>query len=169
MRQHIAVIFVLLTGCAGIPEDIEAVQQFDVSRYTGKWYEVARLENRFEEGLEKITAEYNVSKDGSIFVTNSGYSLSEGKFKYAYGKAYFNGDTTVGSLKVSFFWPFYGGYHIVGLDKENYSYALVVGSNRDYLWILVRQPTLQEGILQKLKAKAAYLGFDVSKLVYPKQ
>jgi apolipoprotein D and lipocalin family protein len=158
----------LLTACAGIPEGVEPVSGFDVQRYSGKWYEIARLDNWFEKGLDHITAEYNLNKDGSVSVTNSGFNGAEGKREVAYGKAYFIGNPNTGSLKVSFFGPFYGGYHIIELDRD-YGHALIAGSNRDYLWILARQPALDQVIVQKLLTKAASLGFDTTKLVYPKQ
>lgn len=169
MKSNSVILCLFLTACAGIPEGVQPISDFDVKRYTGKWYEIARLDNWFEQGLDKITAEYNLRNDDGISVTNSGFNYKEGKREFAYGKAYFIGKPDTGSLKVSFFGPFYGGYHIIELDKENYNYVLIAGSNRDYLWILARQPELEETILHRLRAKARSLGFDTSKLVYPKQ
>lgn len=169
MKLFIVIVSLLLTSCANIPEGLQPVTGFDVTRYTGKWYEIARLDNWFERGLDKITAEYHLRNDGGLNVTNSGFNVKDGKREYAYGKAYFIGKPDVGSLKVSFFGPFYGGYHIIDLDKENYSYSLIAGSGRDYLWILARQPELDEATLSRLKAKAESLGFETAKLVYPKQ
>lgn len=158
-----------LPACAGVPEGIHSINGFDVKRYTGTWYEIARLDNRFEQGLEKITAEYSVRDDGGINVINSGYNIKTGKREFAEGKAYFIDNPDIGSLKVSFFGPFYGGYHIIALDKVDYSYALIAGSDRDYLWILARRPKLGEAILQQLKTQAESMGFDTSKLIFPRQ
>ncbi len=169
MKYLILALFFVLSACAGIPESIQPIDNFDVNRYLGKWYEIARLDNRFERGLKQITAEYSLRDDGGVNVLNSGVNIESGQREYARGKAYYTDKPDVGSLKVSFFGPFYGGYHIVELDKDNYQYSLIAGSDRDYLWILARQPTLDESILQKLKARAQSLGFDTDKLIYPKQ
>lgn len=173
MQTHInktvilAIIF--LTGCIGIPEGIKPVHDFDVNRYVGRWYEIARLDNRFERGLEQITAEYSLLGDGGIKVLNSGTNIDSGKREYAEGKGYFLDKPSIGSLKVSFFGPFYGGYHIIDLDKENYSYVMISGSDKDYLWILARTPRLDETILSVLKTKAKDLGYQTESLIFPKQ
>jgi apolipoprotein D and lipocalin family protein len=169
MKLILLLITSLLIACAGIPDGIKPVEQFEVNRYTGLWYEIARLDNWFERDLEKITAEYNLSQDGGVHVTNSGFNAKEGKREYAYGKAYFIDKADVGSLKVSFFGPFYGGYHIIDLDKENYSYVMITGNDKDYFWILAREPKLDNTILNTLVNKAKNLGFATEKLIYPKQ
>lgn len=169
IKYGLLLVCLALSACASMPEGIKPVSEFDVNRYTGKWYEIARLDNWFEQGLEKITAEYALRPDGGVDVINSGYNPKNRERESAVGKAYFIGDPNVGSLKVSFFGPFYGGYHIIALDKVNYNYALIAGSDRDYLWILARQPNLQIAVLQDLKNQAQALGFKTDKLIYPQQ
>ncbi|MEQ1557804.1 MAG: lipocalin family protein [Methyloglobulus sp.] len=159
----------LLISCVGIPEGIEPTTNFEVNRYLGKWYEIARLENRFEQGLDKITAEYSLRDDGGLAVINSGIKVDTGKRDSVEGKAYFTGSSDVGSLKVSFFGPFYGAYNIIALDKEHYSFVMITGSDRDYLWILSRTPKLDEAVLKNLVSKAKGLGFETDKLIFPKQ
>lgn len=100
---------------------------------------------------------------------NSGYNIETGERDQAEGKAYFLGKPDIGSLKVSFFGPFYGGYHIIELDKLGYQYAMITGPDRDYLWILARTPTLDQAILQRLIARAKDLGFAVDKLIFTEQ
>ncbi len=168
MKKIIFLIFFFLSSCTGIPKGINPVTDFDVNRYVGKWYEIARLDNRFERGLDQITAEYSLRSDGGINVTNSGVNIETGKREFAEGKAYFIDKPNVGSLKVSFFGPFYGGYHIIELDKENYNYALIAGSDSDYLWILARKPELEDAVLQRLIGKAKQLGFSAEQLIYPR-
>lgn len=169
MKYIILLIFTFITACAGIPEGIKPVSNFDVNRYIGVWYEIARLDNRFERGLNQISAEYRLRDDGGLTVINSGYNIESGKREYAEGKAYFTGNPDVGSLKVSFFGPFYGGYHIIELDRENYSYVMIAGSDRDYLWILSRTPKLDEIALNSLIAKAKTLGFKTDQLIFSEQ
>ena len=169
MKYIILSLFSVLMACAGIPENIKPITDFNVNRYVGKWYEIARLDNRFERGLREITAEYSLRDDGGINVINSGVNVESGKRESAEGKAYFIDKPNVGSLEVSFFGPFYGGYHIIDLDKENYRYAMIAGSDSDYLWILSRTPNLDEAVLISLTAKAKALGYATEKLIFPKQ
>lgn len=154
-----------LTGCVGMPDNVKPVENFQVERYLGKWYEIARLDHSFERGLSQITADYSLREDGGVRVLNRGFSAAENKWEEAEGKAYFVGEPDQGYLKVSFFGPFYGSYVVIELDHEHYQYALVCGPDKSYLWILARTPALDENILNALIAKAAALGFDTGKLI----
>lgn len=156
-----------LAGCLGVPEGATVVRDFEVDRYLGKWYEIARLDHRFERGLSRVTAEYSRRDDGGIRVLNRGYDTEKGAWDEAEGKAYFVADPDIGQLKVSFFGPFYGAYNIVALDHENYQWSMVVGPDTSYFWILARSPDLDSAILERLLAQAAELGVETSKLIYP--
>lgn len=149
------------------PKGVKPVSDFNASRYLGKWYEIARLENRFEKGMEQVTATYGLRSDGGITVLNRGYDPIKNRWKESEGKAYFTGAPTTAALKVSFFGPFYGGYNVIKLDKD-YQHALVSGPNRDYLWILSRSTTLPETVKQEFLATARELGFPVEQLVWVK-
>ena len=131
----------------------------------GKWYEIARLDHSFERGLSNVSAIYTAQEDKMISVVNRGFNDKTGEWKQIEGKARFIEEGTVGSLKVSFFGPFYGGYHVIELDRENYSYAMVSGPSRSYLWILSRTTELDEAIYSGLVSRAAELGFDTTELV----
>ena len=155
---------VLLTACTGAPEGVEVVSGFDLDRYLGTWYEIARLDHSFERGLTNVTATYSLRDDGGVKVLNRGYDTSKQRWDEAEGKAYFLGDEDVGQLKVSFFGPFYGGYNVVELDSD-YRYSLVAGPDRSYLWILARTPELDEATLERLVAKARELGFPTDELI----
>lgn len=158
-----------LSACAtSVPEGITPVTGFNVERYLGKWYEIARLDHSFERGLEQVTAEYSQRDDGDIRVLNRGFNTKTQAFEEAEGRAKFVGKPDVGQLKVSFFGPFYGGYNIVELDS-NYQYVMIAGNDRDYLWILSRTPQLDPAIQQRLVAKAQSLGFATDKLILVKQ
>lgn len=150
------------------PKGVVPISGFDASRYLGKWYEVARLENRFERGLDRVTATYGKRSDGGISVVNRGYNSQKRQWKESEGKAYFTGDPTTGALKVSFFGPFYGGYNIIALD-DDYQYALVSGPNRDYLWILSRTPTIPESVKSNYLRIANRLGFSTDDLLWVSQ
>jgi apolipoprotein D and lipocalin family protein len=159
----------LLGGCTGTPDGVVVVKDFEIDRYLGTWYEVARLDHRFERGLSQITANYSWRDDGGVHVVNRGYNVADDEWEEAIGKAYFVGDSNVGQLKVSFFGPFYGGYNIIELDKEGYQYSLVAGPDRDYLWILSRTPQLDEATLETLVDKARDLGFATDELIFVEQ
>jgi apolipoprotein D and lipocalin family protein len=168
MKILYIVIFTLLTSCTGIPEGITAVDGFDVNRYLGTWYEIARLDHRFERGLENISATYTLREDGGIDVLNKGWDVKAGKWQEAQGKAYFVEQPDKGRLKVSFFGPFYGGYNIIDLDKKDYAYSMVTGPDRSYLWILSRTRQLPETTLQALLERAKALGFATDQLIFVK-
>jgi len=160
-----AVVF-FLTGCVGIPDAVSPVTGFQLERYLGKWYEIARLDHSFERGLTRVTAEYSLRSDGGVKVLNRGYSAGEKAWKEAEGKAYFVTTADQGYLKVSFFGPFYGSYVVFELDRENYQYALVCGPNKSYLWMLARSPEVPDTLKKTLTEKAAALGFDTSQLIF---
>lgn len=155
----------LLCGCTGVPDGVQVVTGFQLDRYLGTWYEIARLDHRFERGLTDVTATYSLRDDGGVHVINRGFEAASGEWKEAVGKAYFVESDDVGRIKVSFFGPFYGGYNIVELDKEAYQYALVVGPNRSYLWILSRSMQLDPDVLHRLTEKARELGFKTDELI----
>lgn len=159
----------LLAGCTKIPDGLEPVRGFHVDRYLGRWYEIARLDHSFERGLSNVTADYSLRDDGDITVLNRGFDDSRGEWKEAKGIGRFIGDKDVASLKVSFFRPFWSGYHVISFDKEGYSYALVTSANRSYLWILSRTKTLEEGVLSSLVSKAKAWGFETEDLIYVRQ
>ncbi|HPS59432.1 MAG TPA: lipocalin family protein [Spirochaetota bacterium] len=167
----IFLLSVIITGCSSVsvPEGVDTVKDFDLSRYLGKWYEIARLDHSFERGLIKVSAEYSLRDDGGVKVINRGFNTLKNKWNDIEGKAYFTGDTKTGELKVSFFGPFYGSYNIMELDKTGYTYSLVCGPDKSYLWILARTPDPDKKIIDRLVQKAASLGFDTSTLIYVTQ
>ncbi|EGR0098238.1 lipocalin, partial [Vibrio vulnificus] len=116
MRKIILLaLSITLSGCLGMPETVKPVDEFNLQNYLGKWYEIARLDHSFEEGLTQVTAEYTLKDDGGVTVLNKGFLADENQWKEAEGKAYFvNGDSE-GYLKVSFFGPFYGSYVVFAL------------------------------------------------------
>ncbi len=157
----------LLAGCASTrpPPGVTAVTPFDVQRYAGRWYELARLDHDFERGMTDVSAGYTVQADGSVRVVNRGYAPATGQWREAVGKALFTGIPTTGSLKVSFFGPFYGGYHVAALDPD-YRWALVLGPDTSYCWILARDKQLPAGQLDAIVTRAQALGVDTSLLIW---
>ena len=171
--RWLALLLVLLLGLAGCatapPAGLTPVTPFDVNRYAGKWYEIARMDHSFERGLSDVSATYRLQDDGSVQVVNRGFDGKQNKWREAVGRALFTGDPTRASLKVSFFGPFYGGYHVIALDQKDYRWAMVVGPDRDYLWILARDRQLAPDVRQQLLRQARELGFDVASLIWVEQ
>lgn len=167
MKKSVFLLILLLVGCAvNPPSGIVPVGGFELNRYLGQWYEIARLDHGFERGLSNVTATYSLRDDGGVKVLNRGYDEQTKQWREAEGRAYFTGEPTVGSLKVSFFGPFYGGYHIIALDKANYSYVMISGPNRDYLWILARSKRLlPPAVLDDLLKQAKALGYATEQLI----
>ncbi len=155
-----------VSGCSTLPPaGIQPVGNFSLARYSGNWYEIARLDHSFERGLSDVSASYSQNSDGSIRVLNRGYDAANGRWKQAVGRALFNFDPQTASLKVSFFGPFYGGYHVVALDPD-YRWALVAGNDRSYLWILARERQLPTAVRNTLLQQARSLGFATDQLIW---
>lgn len=159
----------LLAGCVRVPDSVRPVERFDVDRYLGQWYEIARLDHSFERGLTHVTATYSLRDDGGVSVLNRGFSQKKGRWDEASGKAYFVESPDQGFLKVSFFGPFYGAYVIFELDQDDYQYSLVSGPNKSYLWLLARTPEIDPELRDKLLQKASAAGFDVNELIFVDQ
>ena len=161
------VVFMLLGICFGGPAfaaDLPVIQDFDLNRYLGRWYEIARLDHRFERGLEDVTATYSLRDDEKVKVVNRGYKPEKGSWSTATGKAKYAGSENEGRLLVSFFGPFYGGYNILHLEPD-YSLALVGGDSPKYLWILSRKPSIPDSTYRSLQEKASKLGFPAQDLM----
>lgn len=149
------------------PYDNSVISDFDLSRYLGKWYEIARFDHSFERGMDNVMAEYTLRKDGMVDVKNSGWK--DGKYKVAEGKARQPdpaGDPA--HLEVSFFLFFYSDYNILMLDKD-YQYALVGSKSPKYLWILSRTPELSDAVLDKILEEASGSGYNIDNLIWVDQ
>jgi len=167
MKKYLTSLFSLLTvaSCSTSYLALDTEEEFDINKYMGKWYEIARLPNSFEEGLEENTAFYRLGEDGNVTVTNEGRLIeNKTKIKQAKGKAWVPDSKQPGKLKVSFFWPFSGDYWVLKVDKD-YTYALVGDPTGEYLWILARERDIDPKIIQELKDYAGKLGFPVENMI----
>lgn len=154
-----------LASCSTIPEGVTAVQPFDKEKYLGKWYEIARLDFKFERDLNNTTAEYSLNDNGTIRVCNRGYNTKKGEWEQAIGKAKFVGSDKVAMLKVSFFGPFYAGYNVIAIDAD-YRYALIAGASLKYLWILSRETSIPDEVKINYLKIAGEAGFRTSDLLW---
>ena len=149
--------------------DNSTITSFDLDRYQGLWYEIARYDHSFERGLVGSTAEYSLRDDGKIKVLNSGHlNTLDGPYKESIGKAKARKNGTPGQLQVSFFGPFYGDYDILELAPD-YSYSVVGSSSPKYLWILSRTPQMSTTTKDKILRNLRQRGYDTSKLIWVEQ
>lgn len=163
------ILLSITAGCTtGKSNNVQPVTNFDINRYLGQWYEIARLDHSFERNLDQVTAIYSLETNNTIKVINSGFNSVNQQWQQAQGKAKFVDQTNLGHLKVSFFGPFYGSYIIFALE-DDYSAALISSYNYDYLWILSRDKTLDPVVLERYIHRAKLAGFDTEKLIYPQQ
>jgi len=148
---------------------MRVVPSVDLARYAGKWYEIARLPNRFQRSCASdTTASYTLRPDGKITVVNA-CRTSEGKAKTATGTARVaSGKEPNTKLEVTFFWPFYGNYWIIDLDPD-YKWAVVGEPDRKYFWILSREPRLDDTLYQQILDRAKQQGYDVGPMIKTKQ
>ena len=165
LRLVLVTLLTLLGGCVSRQPFVPPVTDFDLDRYLGTWYEIARLDHSFERGLTRVSAEYTLREDGGVRVLNRGFNAAKNRWQEAEGRAYFVLDPNTAYLKVSFFGPFYGAYIVTELDPE-FEYALVSGPNHDYLWILARTPHLEATVRDRLVARAKALGFATDELIW---
>jgi lipocalin len=164
-----AALFACVLPVAACSKDYDnsTVDEFDLDRYLGEWYEIARYNHRFERGMDNTMAEYILQDDGKVFVLNTGWK--NGKFKVAEGKAkYKDPEGNPGALKVSFFLFFYSEYNVMMVD-DNYQISLVGSKSDNYLWILSRTPVPDPDLLQMVLDEAKKRGYDTSKLIWVDQ
>lgn len=163
------IAFIFGCSSANYPP-LDVVDNVDVQRYLGKWYEIALLPNRFEEGCNCTTAEYSLIDSTTIRVINTcRQDSANGEIDQVKGKAFVVEGSNNAKLRVQFFWPFRGDYWIIDIDKENYKYAVVGAPSRKYLWVLSRTPKMDETLLNSLLEKCKTKGFDISKVVRANQ
>lgn len=158
-------IMAMSTSCHGLRSSDEAgprvVDRFDLDRYLGKWYEIARMPNSFQRGCVAATAIYTKLEAGGIRVENECREGGlNGERRRIEGRAWAAGEgTEAAKLKVQFFWPFRGDYWIIELDEE-YRWAVVGHPTRRYLWILSRTPAIAPQLYERIIAKIERQGYD---------
>lgn len=157
-----------LSACTGIPEGIQPISNFELPQYLGRWYEIARLDHSFEKGMQQVTATYEMREDGGVRVLNEGFLTEKNTWDQAEGKAYFVESENIGYLKVSFFGPFYGSYIVFELG-ENYEYAFVTSTNKSFLWLLAREPVINQELRQRFISTVTALAYDSEALIWVDQ
>jgi apolipoprotein D and lipocalin family protein len=157
-------VLLLLIPAMSCNQPLETVPYVDLTRYTGKWYEIASYPQTFQKGCHGTTAEYTLSDKGYVIVDNRCYKGSfDGKPSGIKGKAFVEKNSGNAKLKVQFFWPIRGKYWIIDLAND-YSYAVVSHPNRKYLWILSRTPKMDTHTYKEITDRLKEKGFDLTML-----
>lgn len=161
----------LFTSCVSdsVPPEgmdpVDLVNSVDIDRYLGRWYEIARYQSGFEKDILGATAEYSLRDDGRVRVVNSGFKKSlDGPYKEVKAVAWVPDPAVPAALKVKFFNLFTSDYMIIGLDQEDYQWAVVGNNSRDFLWFLSRTHEIDEGLYAKMETIARDQGFDTDTL-----
>ena len=161
-----AALLLSVSACKAQSINSTTIDNLDLKRYMGRWYELARFDHRFERNMEHCEAYYALESDGNIAVRNSGIDTKTGLLRIADGKAKLGKQP--GQLRVSFFLFFYSDYNILALG-ENYDWALVGSKSPKYLWILSRTPSLPESTIEHILAIARARGYDTDNLIWVRQ
>lgn len=160
-------LLVTIGGCRSVPDQppLEVVEDVDLDRYLGRWYEIASFPQRFQKGCVATTATYSRRADGLIRVDNACRDQSfDGEIREIEGVAWqADPDGSPAKLEVQFFWPFRGDYWILELDPD-YRFAVVGHPSREYLWILSRLPTLDPDLYEDLLRRIDAHGYDLERL-----
>jgi len=163
----VIVAMVIFAGDGNASNDslpVSSVQNVDLARYMGVWYEIARLDHFFQEGCRGSTAKYTLLPSGEVEMINRCISEKDGSPREAKGRAWSVDPHGNARLKVSFFWPFRSDYWIIDLGRDN-EYAVVGSPNRKYLWVLARKPAMEKDVYKHILDVVAQQGFAIEKLV----
>ena len=162
-----ATLLPMLSAAQEVQYDNSTISDFELPRYLGTWYEIARFDHSFERGMDNVTAEYVLRDDGMVDVLNSGWK--NGKFKTAHGKARQpDPDNDPAHLEVSFFLFFFSDYNVMMLDPE-YQIVLVGSKSPKYLWILARTPEVSDAVLGDVLEEAESRGYNTGDLIWVDQ
>lgn len=170
MIKHILISLIMLNFLAcKSSKELDTVEAVDIIKYAGLWYEIARLPNSFEKGLECVTAKYSIKENNKIEVINGGVNAEvKSRKKDIKGLAWVPDEKYPGRLKVRFFWPQAANYYIIALDDE-YQYALVGTPSRKYLWVLSKSKLLEDATYNELLEIARMNGFPVENMIKVRQ
>lgn len=163
-QNYFSELLCRLVGCSIPTVDNSVVTSFDLNRFLGDWYEIARFNHRFERGMNQTKASYTLRDDGKVNVLNTG--MKNGKYSKAKGVAKLT--DTPAKLRVSFWRPFYSDYRVMLID-DDYQYALIGSGSDKYLWILSRTPQISEDTMDKILTEARKRGYDTTKLIRVRQ
>ena len=171
MKLHPKVLFgvifiiFLVIKSSGIPGNINTVSSFNIWKFLGKWYEIARMEQFYEKNLSNTSIECLINENGTILIYNSGYNNISKKWVKAVGKVRLKSIQTEASFEICYYNIFNSRYSIIGID-EDYQYALIMGSDIKKAWIISRSISLPENIKSDFLELANSFGIDISSFIW---
>lgn len=170
MLKHLLVFIMLITSIfSKDKQENYSIKEFKLEKYLGTWYEILRKDNIFEKDLDFVTITYSLLPDGKIDVLNKGFNIIKNKDNELKGKIRQKYQGVENILETNFLGPFYSDYIILDYDKENYTYALLMGSGENDLWILSKQPKMNDELINKLLKVAENNGVKIENLIYVRQ
>lgn len=166
MKRYLLIIIpLIISSCSAGYLTLDPVSEFDIQKYMGKWYEISRLPNDYQSGLEENTQLYSFDEAGNILLVLEGRVIEDkSKIKQGRLKAWIPDPREPGKLKVSYSWPFASDLWILRVDKD-YNYALIGEPSGEALWILSRDRNTDKQIIRELKDYAKKLGFPVEYMI----
>lgn len=167
---HLSLSFTFFFATLGFTKGIEPLKDVEFKSYTGTWYEIARLPNKFQKNLNNTTLTFRIDSEGKMKMISRGYKKSKKEdCTTMKGTVNIPDSKKKGKLEVKLFKFVTLKYNIIDIDKVNFEYALVAGEDKDFLWILSRSPELSKGNYDKMLKSAEAKGFNVSRLEMVKQ
>ena len=145
--------------------NVPVIESFDLNRFMGTWYEIARLDHPYERGLERVTAQYQFDQKGVVTLINQGYKQGNIRTR-RHGKLL--PTMTPNYFKVYFGFPI-GFHYRVAYIEGDYSLTIITGARSNTLWFMARSRSITLEQRHLLESVATQLGYDVSKLIYTKQ
>jgi len=155
-----------LAGCAGGSprEPIKTVEYVDLERFMGDWYVIASIPTFIEKGAHNAVEGYRIDEDGSIATTftfrKDGF---DGELKTYTPRGFVEDRQSNAVWGMRFVWPIKADYRILWLD-DPYSQTVIGRNQRDYVWIMARQPTIPEADYRKIVEFLAVQGYDTARI-----
>ena len=161
---------ILTLACQTTQQPLAVVEDVDLDRYLGRWYEIASFPQRFQKGCVATAATYSKLENGRIRVLNECRNDTlDGELRQVEGEAWVvDPSQTLAKLRVQFFWPFSGAYWIIDLDPQ-YRWAVVGHPSREYLWVLSRSRQMDDAVYAELIDRIVANGYDSDRLQLTEQ
>jgi len=175
MRVFQSLVCAVVLAAAGLSASQAAApaptKPVELQRYVGRWYEVARVPNRFENGsgCEAPTADYHQDDKGEVTVVQTCHQHSPtGPKKTYHATAQILDPGANAKFRLTFYLVLSVDYWVID-HADDYRWAIVGDPKGQYVWLFSRQPGASAEMKNALVARARTLGYDVHKLEFPPQ
>ena len=162
------ILLISIVSCT-VKSGIRSEGLINYELYQGKWYEIARLPNSFEDGLICITMTYTYQDDGVMTLASNAKSKNNPNDTKSFtAKAWIPDENEPQKIKIQFVWPVTFDFILIHIDEEK-GYAIIGSPNKKQLWILSRQPMISENDMSELKSILVKNQYNIDRLVYVDQ